>query len=140
MEIFKNRKEQTLEALEAHLVKTSYPAGTKLYSRGELGTELFFIRRGLVGNMLPLNGDRFRRINTCGRGSFVGELAFLDGDTHSTDAIALTDVDVFVLSRKNLDAFAEVHKKAALNLMEGLASIVTNRVRFLTAELVSMES
>ena len=90
--------------------------------------------------MLPIDGAHARRVSTCGRGSFFGELAFLDGGSHSTDAIALTDVEVFVLSRKSLDVFAEQHRKAAANLIEGLAGILTRRVRALTAELVSLES
>ena len=43
-------------------------------------------------------------------------------------------------ARKALDQFAEKHKRAALNLMAGLASIVTDRVRKLTDELVATEA
>jgi hypothetical protein len=52
----------------------------------------------------------------------------------------ITDVELFVLSRKTFNAFANQHKKAAANLFEGLASVVTTRVRYLTSELVELES
>jgi len=45
-----------------------------------------------------------------------------------------------VLSRKTFDAFAEEHKKVALNLLVGLASVLTSRVRYLTVELGSLQS
>jgi SulP family sulfate permease len=45
-----------------------------------------------------------------------------------------------VLSRKTFDAFAEDHKKLAAQLFEGLASVLTSRVRHLTAELIAQES
>jgi SulP family sulfate permease len=67
-------------------------------------------------------------------------MAFLEGGVNATDAIAVSDVELFVLSRKTFNAFAEQHKKAAANLFEGLASVVTNRVRYLTSELVELES
>ena len=140
LDIFKGRKKETLDTLNAYLVKAQFPAGTKLFSRGDAGSELFFVRKGLVVLLLPIEGNRSRRINTCGRGSFFGEAGFLENKDHTTDAIALSDVEVFVLSRSNLDEFAEKHKRAALNLMAGLASIVANRVRVLTNELLSTEA
>ncbi len=140
LDIFKGRKKETLDTLNTYLVKAQFPAGTKLFSRGDAGSELFFVRKGLVVLLLPIEGNRTRRINTCGRGSFFGEAGFLESKDHTTDAIALSDVEVFVLSRSNLDEFAEKHKRAALNLMAGLASIVANRVRVLTNELLSTEA
>ena len=139
-ELFKGRKAETLAALDAHLVRTSYSAGTKIFSRGDMGDELFFVRKGLVCFMQPISEGHARRLSTCGRGAFFGELAFLDGDARSADAIALTDVELFMLSRKTFDAFSEEHKKAALNLLVGLASLLTGRVRHLTAELISLQS
>lgn len=140
VELFKGRKEETLAALGAHLVKARYAAGTKIFSRGDQGDELFFVRKGLVRFMLPIDSNHARRLSTCGRGAFFGELAFLDGDARSADAIALTDVELFVLSRKTFDAFAEGHKKVALNLLVGLASVLTSRVRHLTVELGTLQS
>lgn len=139
LDILKGRKKETLDALDSYLVRASYAAGTKLFSRGDKGTELYFVRSGLVDLLLPLEGKRSRRINTCGRGAFFGEAGFLDGKDHTTDAVAVTDVEVFILSRESLNVFAEQHKKAALNLMAGLASIVASRVRVLTNELLSTE-
>jgi SulP family sulfate permease len=139
-ELFKGRKAETLAALDAHLVRTNFSAGTKIFSRGDTGDELFFVRKGLVCFMQPISENHARRLSTCGRGAFFGEMAFLDSDARSADAVALTDVELFMLSRKTFDAFSEEHKKAALNLLVGLASVLTGRVRNLTAELISLQS
>ena len=56
------------------------------------------------------------------------------------DAIAFTNVELFVLSRKTFDAFAEEHKKVALNLMEGLASVLASRLRYTNVELQALQS
>ena len=140
LELFKGRKQETLDALAGHVVEVRFAAGQKIYARGDKGADLFFVRKGVIRHSLPIEGSHARRLFTCGRGSFFGELAFLDGDAHSTDAIAVTDVELFALSRKSLDVFAENHKKAALNLFEGLAIVLTNRVRNLTGELISLET
>jgi len=140
IELFKGRKKETLAALDAHLVRASVAAGTKIFSRGDTGDELYFVRKGTVRFMLPINDSQAKHLSTCGRGAFFGELAFLDGDARSADAIALTDVELFVLSRKTFDAFAEEHKKLAAQLFEGLASVLTDRLRRVNAELVALES
>jgi SulP family sulfate permease len=139
-ELFKGCKAETLAAIDAHLVRVSYPAGTKIFSRGDKGDELFFVRKGLVRFMQPIDANHSRRLSTCGRGAFFGEMAFLDGDARSADVIAINDVELFMLSRKTFDTFAEEHKKTALNLLVGLASVLTGRVRYLTTELVSFQS
>ena len=90
--------------------------------------------------MLPINGKQARHLSSCGRGAFFGEMAFLDGAPRSADAMAFSDVELFVLSRKTFDVFAEEHKKVAARLFENLASVLTGRVRQLTAELQAQES
>jgi SulP family sulfate permease len=139
-DLFKGRKEETLAQLDAHLVRVSHSAGTKIYASGEVSEDLLFIRKGVVRFSVSIGGSRVRHLYSCGRGALFGEMTFLEGGVNSTDAIAVTDVELFKLSRKTFNTFAEQHKKAAANLFEGLASVVTTRVRYLTSELVALES
>ena len=138
--LFKGRKEETLVALELRLDKRSIKAGEKIFARGDAGDELFLIRKGSVRIMLALAGGQAHHVSSFGRGDFFGEMAFLDGDARSADAIAFTDVDLFVLSRKTFDAFADEHKKASLKLMEGLASALAGRLRYANAELRALHT
>ncbi len=138
--LFKGRKEETLAALELRLDKRSIKAGEKIFARADAGDELFLIRKGSVRIMLPLEGGQAHHVSSFGRGDFFGEMAFLDGDARSADAIAFTDVDLFVLSRKTFDAFADEHKKASLKLMEGLASTLASRLRYANTELRALHA
>ena len=138
--LFRGRKEATLAALEFHMEKRSFKAGEKVFSHGDAGDELFLIRRGSVRIMLPIGDRQMRHLATFGRGDFFGEMSFLDGDVRSADAIAFGDCDFFVLSRKTFDEFAEEHKKVALKLLEGLASVLAGRLRYANTELQALES
>ena len=138
--LFKGRKEETLAALELRLDKRSIKAGERIFARADAGDELFLIRKGSVRIMLPLEGGQAHHVSSFGRGDFFGEMAFLDGDARSADAIAFTDVDLFVLSRKTFDAFADEHKKASLKLMEGLASTLASRLRYANTELRALHA
>ncbi|TRZ90124.1 MAG: STAS domain-containing protein [Rhodocyclaceae bacterium] len=140
VELFAGRKEQTLAALEQCMEKRSVAKGETIFSRGNTGDELFLIRRGAVRIMLPLSDRQSHHLGTFGRGSFFGEMAFLDGEVRSANALAFVDTELYVLSRRAFDKFAEEHKKLGLRLMEGIASVLASRLRYTNAELRVLES
>lgn len=140
IELFKDRKEETLAALEQRMEKRFYKIGDKIFKRGDTGDELFLIRKGAVRIMLPLSGKQNHHLGTFGRGAFFGEMSFLDGDVRSADAVAFSDTELYVLSRKTFDAVSEQHKKLALGLMEGIASVLASRLRYTNSELRVLES
>ncbi len=139
VELFSGRKEGALLALEQCMEKRHVAAGEKIFSRGDQGDEMFLIRRGAVRILLPLNDTQIHHLGTFGRGAFFGEMAFLDGAVRSADAVAFADTELFVLTRTAFDKFAEDHKKLALKLMEGIASVLASRLRYTNAELRVLE-
>ena len=46
--LFKGRKETTLSALDQRMEKRSFKAGERIFARGDVGDELFLIRKGEV--------------------------------------------------------------------------------------------
>ncbi|CUW37922.1 Putative sulfate permease and related transporters (modular protein) [Magnetospirillum sp. XM-1] len=139
IELFKARKRETLDELEKSMEVRVISAGEKIFSIGDQGDELFLIRKGIVRIMLPLPSGHTRHIATFGRGAFFGEMAFLDGESRSADAMAFTEAHLYVLSRQAFDLFAENHKKVGMNMMERLASILASRLRYTNAELRALE-
>ena len=140
LELFRGRKAETLAVLEQHMERRGFKAGERIFARGDTGDELFLIRRGAVRILLPINETLTHHLGTFGRGAFFGEMAFLDGAPRSADAVAFSDVDLYVLSRRTFDGFAEEHKRAALALMEGIASVLASRLRYTNAELRALEA
>jgi len=140
VELFAGRKEATLAALEQCMEKRHVAAGERIFARGDTGDELFLIRRGAVRIVLPLSDRQSHHLGTFGRGAFFGEMAFLDGETRSANAVAFTDCELYVLSRRAFDKFAEDHRKLGLRLMEGIASVLASRLRYTNAELRVLES
>ncbi|OHC72816.1 MAG: cyclic nucleotide-binding protein [Rhodocyclales bacterium RIFCSPLOWO2_02_FULL_63_24] len=139
VELFAGRKEQTVAELEQCMEKRQVAAGETIFSRGDSGDELFLIRRGAVRIVLPLSDRQSHHLGTFGRGAFFGEMAFLDGEVRSANAVAFVDTELYVLSRHAFDAFAEDHKKLGLKLMEGIASVLASRLRYTNAELRVLE-
>jgi len=115
-------------------------AGERVFARGDQGDEIYLIRRGMVRILLPLDGSRTRHLASFGRGGFFGEMAFLDRQPRSADAVAFSDCELYVLSRQRFDALVEHHKLLGLNLMEGLARLLAARLRHTDAELNALEA
>jgi SulP family sulfate permease len=140
IDLFGGRKPETLAELEACMTVRSFKAGERVFARGDEGDEMFLIRRGAVRILLPLIDGRAHHLATFGRGSFFGEMAFLDRQPRSADAVAFTDCDMYVLSRVRFDLLAAHHKLLGLNLMEGLARVLAARLRHTDAELNALEA
>lgn len=139
MELFKNRKDETLADLEARLEKRTYAAGQSVYVRGEPGDAIYLIRRGSVKIFAPLGAGRTRHIATFGRGDFFGGLAFLDGRPRGNDAIAATETEFFVLSLEQFNLLAEEHKKLAVILLKALARSLALRLRHADTEIAMLQ-
>ena len=127
--------DQTLTALRECVTERFLPAGEAIFRRGDEGDELFLIRRGMVRIQLPLEGGKHHNLAYFARGSFFGEMAFLDHGTRSADAVATADTDLFVISRKKFDEMARPHPLLGVKMFARLARALSVRLRHADAEL-----
>jgi sulfate permease, SulP family len=139
IDIFKARRDDTLADLEAHMKAVSIKAGERLFGFGDASDELYLIRRGAIRIMQPLAHDHAHHLATFNRGDFFGEMSFLDHQPRSADAYAERDSELYVLSRASFEDFALGHKKGAMNLFEGLAKTLAERLRYTNTELRQLE-
>lgn len=140
IDLFKGLGAEMLAALQGCIEQRSVKAGARIFARGDNGDELFLIRCGDVHIMLPLNDRQGIHLSTFDRGNFFGEMAFLDGAPRSADAIAFTDVELFVLPRKHFEQLADRHKMVIAKLLEGLARALAARLRYANAAMRALET
>jgi len=74
------------------------PQETVLIKRGEAGDALYFVERGEVSVMVPLENGQRKRLRTLGPGSLVGEMALYSGQPRSADVVADTPCRAYRLS------------------------------------------
>jgi len=96
---------------------------------------LFLIRTGSVRITAPIAGSRqVHHIASYGRGDFFGGMSFLDEHARSDNAIAQTDIEVFVLTREQFHLLTENHKKLSLLLMTAISRTLAQRLRHADGE------
>ncbi len=88
-----------------------YTAGQVIYRRGGEGDTLYLVDQGQVQIAGPSG-----TLATLGMGESFGEGGFLTGETHSTEAKALTDVTIWTLARNDFEGLALRFPILALNL------------------------
>jgi SulP family sulfate permease len=135
LEVLRERKQETIAALEASTVVRSYRAGETIFRSEEQGDALYFIRTGSVRILMPLAGRTAHHLSTFGRGDVFGEISFIDRAPRSADAVADYDTEVYVLSRAAFDRLLKEHEKLGINLLDWIAKVMANRLRRTNTEV-----
>lgn len=135
IDLLKGFDADTIRALGSCVGELSFEAGQKIFTEGDIGDELFLIRRGTVRIVLRLAGRSQHHLATFGRGDFFGDMAFLDRSVRSADAVTSTTTDLYVLSRARFDAVAEAYPQMGKKVFARLARALAIRLRRTDAEL-----
>jgi SulP family sulfate permease len=135
----RDRKEETVRAFAECVEERSYAPGDAVFRQGDLGDEVFFVRRGVVRILLRLSGGGEHHVATVTRGDFFGDMAFLDRGARSADAVASTATDLYVLSRERLDELAARHPRLGLQFFTWLSHVLALRLRHADSEIRALE-
>jgi len=137
--LFADLEPETLAALRGCVEEREVAAGNAVFHCGDMGDEIFILRRGSVRILLPMPGGAQHHVATFGRGDFFGDMAFLDRGARSADAIAQTDCLLIVLSRVAFDRQAATRPALAAAIFSRLARVTSERLRQADAELTAVE-
>lgn len=141
-ELFKGRSEKTILELVQSLEMRTVESQEFVFNTSDKGDEIFFIRQGSVRIELSTGeNDKMYHVGTFGQGNFFGEIGFLLESTQRTaNAIATTRTELFVLSRVVFEKFISNHKKAGIQFLEGLASVLASRLRVANMEIRALDA
>lgn len=138
MPVFASQSAEAIAALETVMELRFVKAGKKVFKAGAADTDLFIIRRGTVKITLPIRKKESYHLATSSRGGIIGNMGFLDAEGHAADAVALTDTEVYVLSRKAFEALAETQRDIALTVIKAVARNLSTRLRVTIEELQAL--
>jgi CRP/FNR family transcriptional regulator, cyclic AMP receptor protein len=121
MALFAGFADEDLSIIAACLVPGTYGRGELIFRQGDPGTSLYVIERGQVKiRLLSAQGQELM-LAILGPGDFFGELAVLDGEPRSADAVALEPSRLLVLQRQDLRRDLEARPRIAVQLLSALS-------------------
>ena len=130
--------EEAIGAFEAAAELRHIKSGKKVFKSGGTDGELFVIRRGTVKLTVPIRKKDNYHLATCGPGEIIGGMGFLEGTAHAADALAMTDVEVYALSREKFTAMITQHASLKLIVIETVARHLSQRLRVTIGELQAL--
>ena len=108
-----------------------YPAGSEIFSKGSPGSSMMAVLRGTL-KMSSVSADGKEVVfNLMNPGDCFGEIALLDGEARSTDAVAMTDCELLMLYRRDFMPILE--KRADICLI--LLKVLCQRLRQTTEQV-----
>jgi CRP-like cAMP-binding protein len=127
--LFAGLPEEELQRLGGLLRPRRYTRGEVIFLEGDEGTALCLIAEGRIRIQLTGTDGREVVINVYGPGEIFGELALLDGEPRSADAIAQDPSRVFWLQRDDFAAFLDSHPRAAMTMLASLSRRLRHTTR-----------
>jgi CRP/FNR family cyclic AMP-dependent transcriptional regulator len=121
---FENLQAEELEHLSTLLRSRRYAKGEVIFHQGDVGTALFILRKGQVAIRLSSEDGKEVILALLDRGDVFGELALLDDEPRSTDAVAREEVDLLSLQREDFRKFLEERPQVAMRMLSSLSRLV----------------
>ncbi|HEX5749324.1 MAG TPA: Crp/Fnr family transcriptional regulator [Archangium sp.] len=122
--LFSSLGSDDLERLSASLQPRRYERGEIIFHQGDVGTDLYIIRKGEVTIRLSSADGREVALALLRRGDAFGELALLDEAPRSTDAVAREETALLALNRKDFQKFLEERPQVVPTLLAELSRLV----------------
>lgn len=136
---FRQFDDATLASIKRCMTERSFEAGEKIFSHGDTGDEVFFVRRGSVRVMMPLENGKHHHLITISKGGVFGEMAFLDHETRNVDAVAKETVHLYALSRQKFNEHSRADAAVGAQLFARIALAIAQKLKDVNTELRLME-
>ena len=125
----------------------SFSQGERIFSQGDLGTEMFIIQEGEV-EIIKHIGSESHTLSRLEKGDFFGEMSLLEALPRTADAVAVTDVKLVAINgsrfdemlRKNPEVAVRIIRKYSKRLREANTLLEKLAGRELDADHVSMDA
>jgi CRP-like cAMP-binding protein len=97
-------------------VVTTYSAGDRIFSEGDLGTEMFIIQEGEVHIIKRLGNDD-HVLSRLSKGDFFGEMAVIESAPRTADAVAQTATTLLAITGSRFDEMIRKNPEIAIRII-----------------------
>jgi CRP-like cAMP-binding protein len=105
--------------------------GEMLFQKGDPGNALYGVRRGQIRIETGASDGSRLTLNFMGPGDLFGEVAVLDGESRTADAMAGEPSELFVLRREDFLAHLEREPRVAVKLIR----LLCQRIRWMSERM-----
>ncbi|HZI63772.1 MAG TPA: cyclic nucleotide-binding domain-containing protein [Thermoanaerobaculia bacterium] len=135
-------REQGLSGRELEMLATfskerRFPAGARIFSEGDPGTELYVVVEGRTRIGKPIAGGGEEVLAILERGDFFGEMSLIDGQPRSADASAHGGpVTALALDQATVNEVLAMDPQVALGFLQLLCRLIAKRLREIDEKVI----
>ncbi len=115
--LLKHLQREDLHRLAAGSRLTYHPKNAVIFQKGDPGSSMMAVVRGRVKICSHSLDGKELVLSIVNRGGLFGEIALLDGEPRTADAVALEETDLLVLDRGQSMPFLTARPEVALRLI-----------------------
>jgi CRP-like cAMP-binding protein len=93
-------------------------ANQTIFSKGDSGDCLYAVQKGSVKISVPDPSGREAMFNILREGEIFGEIALLDGQSRTADAVTVTQCELYAINRRDFLALLHREPKLAIRIIE----------------------
>ena len=116
--IFRGIDEAAIAQLFKYAKVLAFKRGATIFARGDSGDRLYAVRSGTVRISISAPDGRGATFNLIRDNEIFGEIALLDGQMRTANAIAHTDCELLAIERRDFLPFLERQPKLAFNFIQ----------------------
>lgn len=115
--LLRHLERDELRRLAANTTLASYDAREVIFQKGDQGDSMMAVIRGRVKICSHSMDGKELVLNIINRGGLFGEIALLDGEPRTADAVTLEETDLLVLERARFIPFLRENPDLSLRLI-----------------------
>jgi CRP-like cAMP-binding protein len=120
--LFRELEPGVRDRICAYMKMRDVPRGATIFSKGDPGTSLFAVSSGVVEITVPSLDGKNVVFNLIKEGEVFGEIALLDGQPRTADAVAFTDCRLLVIERRDFISLLRDSPDITMRLIEVLCA------------------
>ncbi len=138
MHFFADLNDEELEVVAKIMHKEEFKRGQTIFTETEDGESLYLIRKGEVkACKIAPDGELFT-LMVMKDGDIFGEMSFLDGRPRSATVVALSDLEVFMMERKDFEKIVDTHPWIVYKLLKNIVYTIHAIVRGMNTRYMDM--
>ncbi|MFT5387791.1 MAG: CRP-like cAMP-binding protein [Candidatus Omnitrophota bacterium] len=137
IDLFKSMERDCIDSFIKRCTVISCKAGDNVVRDGEVGKEMFVILSG-AAEVRKVANNKEIVLATFGQGQIFGEMAFVSHIKRTADVVAITDLEVLVLTQELFHVLLKQIPEDCAKVLLNLSSILCDRLRLSTELLHSI--
>ncbi|HLC19207.1 MAG TPA: cyclic nucleotide-binding domain-containing protein [Thermodesulfobacteriota bacterium] len=138
MTFFTDFNDKELSVVARVMSRKDFKVGETIFKESEDGQSIYIIKSGEVKACKVAPDGELFTLTIMKDGDIFGEMSFLDGRPRSATIIAISNVETYLIERKDFESIVDEHPRIIYKLMRNIVFTIHSIVRGMNARYIEM--